>query len=143
MRFQRFGDRYQVRLEPRDELIASVTALAEREGIGYASLTGLGAVESISLAYLNRETRQYETHVLDEQLELLGVTGNITLRDGKPFPHVHASVSDRALHVYGGHVMAATAWPNVEIWLRREAEGVARVLDEESGAALMDLPERL
>ena len=143
MRFQRFGDRYQLRLEAGDELIATVTGLAEREGIGYASLTGLGAVESISLAYLNRETRKYETHVLDEQLELLGVTGNITLKDAKPFPHVHASVSDRSLHVYGGHVMAATAWPNVEIWIRREAEGVSRVPDEASGAALMDLPERL
>jgi len=143
VRFQRFGDRYQLRFEAGDELMSTLTDFAAREGIEYAALSGLGAVESISLAYFVRDTKQYETHELDEQFELLGATGNIALRDGKPFPHVHASVGRRDLTVFGGHVMRAVAWPTIELWVSREQEAVNRLPDEDSGLALMDLPDRL
>ncbi|HUR17242.1 MAG TPA: PPC domain-containing DNA-binding protein [Candidatus Limnocylindrales bacterium] len=143
MRFQRFGDRYQLRLESGDELLSTLTAFAERERIEYAAVSGLGAVQSISLAYFVRNTKQYETHELDEQFELLGATGNIVLRDGTPFPHIHASVGRRDLTVLGGHVMRAVAWPTIELWVSREHQPVNRLPDDESGLALMDLHDRL
>jgi predicted DNA-binding protein with PD1-like motif len=143
VKFQKLGKRYQLRLEAGDELMSTLTAFAEHERIHYASLTGLGAVQSISLAYFVRDTKAYEIHDLDEQFELLGLTGNISLKDGTPFPHVHASVGRRDLTVLGGHIMKAVAWPTIEVWVSPESTAVNRLPDEESGLALMDLPDRL
>jgi predicted DNA-binding protein with PD1-like motif len=121
--------------------MATLLAIAHREGIEYAALSGLGAVSGVSLAYFNDETRQYETHHIEEQLEVIGLTGNVTLKEGQPFLHVHATFGGRDLSVRGGHVMEATVKPNLEIWLTRGSEAVVRLPDEESGLWLMSLPE--
>ena len=143
MHYQRFGDRTEIRFESGDEFIASLTAFAEAESVSFAVFSGLGGVRRARIAYFNSETREYETHVLDEQFEVVSLIGNIALRDGKPFIHAHAGLGRRDLSMVGGHVMELVARPTIELWLRREAAAVSRVPDEESGLALLDLPDRL
>jgi uncharacterized protein len=143
MQLQRFGDRYQLRLESGDKLFASLLALAAREAITYAALSGLGAVRWIRVAYFNVETREYEIHELDEQLEVTSLIGNITLREGKPTVHAHATLGRRDLSVIGGHVLEAICRPTLEIWVAPEPVEVHRLPDDESGLWLMDLPGRL
>ena len=143
MIFQRLEGRFQVRLESGDRLMESLTQLLATEGIGYASLTGLGAVRYARVAYLNVETRQYEPHEADEQLELVNLVGNASLREGKPFLHLHAILGRRDLSLFGGHLQEAVAHPTVEVWLQPESGEVERVFDETVGMALLRLPERL
>ena len=141
MQYQRFDHRYQLRFMTDERFIATVLDFCRAEGIGYAALSGLGAVSSVDLAYFNDATREYETHAIADQLEVIGLTGNVTLKDGQPFAHVHATFGGRDLSVRGGHIMEMTIKPNLEIWLTRGTEAVTRLLDEESGLYLMSLPE--
>ncbi len=143
MEYQRFGDRYQVRLHAGDELLESLTRLLESEGIGYAAMSGLGAVRQIELGYYDQERQDYDRHQLGEQMELLSLIGNATMRDGRPALHIHASLARRDLSAIGGHVFAAVANPTMEIWLRREAAVVERDYDDATHLALMQLPESL
>jgi len=143
MQYQGFGDRYQLRLERDDELTETLTRLAKREGITFATFAGLGAASSARLAYFDVDTRQYETHDLAEQFEVVSLTGNVALRDGRPFVHAHAVLGRRDLSTIGGHVMALLARPTIEIALRREAAEIVRLPDEESGLALLCLSDRL
>ena len=142
MQFQRFDHRYQLRFMTGEKALAKLLDFCRAEGIGYAALSGLGAVSGVNLAYFNDATQQYETHEIAEQLEVIGLTGNITLKDGAPFAHVHATFGDRDLAVRGGHVMEMTVKPNLEVWLTRGTEDVVRLPDEESGLSLMSLPQR-
>jgi hypothetical protein len=142
MQFQRFDHRYQLRLMPGERAITTLLDFCRQEGIGYAALSGLGAVNAVDLAYFNDETQKYETHEIVEQLEVIGLTGNITIKDGAPFAHVHATFGDRNLSVRGGHVMEMTVQPNLEIWLTRGTENVVRLPDEDSGLYLMSLPDK-
>lgn len=142
MQFQRFGDRYQIRLESGEQIIDSLTRLAAAEGIGYATVTGLGAVRQATLAFFNVETREYETHELDEQLEVVSLVGNVSLHEGRPFLHVHASLGRRDLSMVGGHLMEGEAHSTVEVWMQREAAVVSRLPDEESGLTLLQLSSR-
>ncbi len=142
MQFKRFDHRYQLRFMNGEKAVATLLEFCRAEGIGYAALSGLGAVSSVDLAYFNDETRQYETHAIAEQLEVIGLTGNVTMKDGAPFAHVHATFGDKNLAVRGGHVMEMTVKPNLEIWLTRGTEEIVRLPDEESGLYLMSLPER-
>jgi predicted DNA-binding protein with PD1-like motif len=143
VRFERFGNRLQVRFESGDQVMESLLRLLRAEGIGFAAVTGLGAVRSVRLSYLNTDTKSYETHELEEQLEVVSLLGNAALRDGQPFLHLHISLGRRDLSVFGGHFNEAVAHPTLEVWLQPEERPVHRVHDEASGLALMDLSERL
>jgi len=141
--FQRQADRYVVRLESGDAIVASLTRLLEAEGVGYAALSGLGAVRYVRLAYLDVQRKEYEAHEIDEQVELVSLIGNAALRDGKPFLHLHASLGRRDLSLFGGHLQEAIAHPTVEVWLQPGHEPVVRAFDENIGMAVMQLPDRL
>lgn len=143
MEFQRFDDRYQIRLHPGDRLMPSLTALIKSEGIGYAALSGLGAVSHAVLGYYSPQLKDYERHELSEQMEALSLIGNLSTRDGEPALHIHASFGRRDLSAIGGHVFEAEANPTLELWLRVEDARVERVYSEETHLALLDLPQSL
>ena len=48
MEYKRFGDTYLVRLEKGEEILTSLTRLAEKEDIHLASVSGLGAINSFT-----------------------------------------------------------------------------------------------
>lgn len=142
MQFRRFGDRLVVRLESGERVAETLLGLLRAEGIGYAVVSGLGAVSQVRLSYWNAESRQYEAHDLVEQLEVVSLTGNVTVRDDEPFLHLHVALGKRDLSVLGGHFNDAVAHPTLEVWLQPENAPVPRVPDTASGLALMELPER-
>lgn len=121
----------------------SLLALLRAEGIGYASFTGLGALRWVRLSYWNADTREYETHELEEQVEVVGLVGNAALRDGEPALHLHVSLGRRDLSLLGGHFNDGIAHPTLEVWLQPEPAPVIRQVEPDSGLQLMQLPERL
>ena len=141
MRYQVFDDRIQIRGETGEHAAEVLMEVLQREKVTFASLTGLGAVRWARFAYYNADTRSYEEHDFEEQLEIVSLVGNVSLRDGEPFVHWHVSLSRHDMSVIGGHFLDAIVRPNLEIWLRRESAEVHRVLDVDSGLALMDLPQ--
>ncbi len=143
MRFERFGHRLQVRLESGDAVMESLLRLMNAERIEYAAVTGLGAVRQVRLSYWNAETREYETHEIEEQLEVVSLVGNVTLNDHRPFLHLHISLGRRDLSVFGGHFNDAVAHPTLEVWVQPEDRPVHRAREEASGLARMQLSEEL
>ena len=142
MQFKRFADRVQVRFESGEQVAATLLAWLQSEKIGYATMTGLGAVRSATVSYWNADTREYEAHELGEQLEVVSLIGNVTLKNGQPFTHIHVTLGRRDLSIVGGHFNDAVVHPNLEVWLRPEVEPVDRELDEACGLYVMRLPER-
>ncbi|HEY7599731.1 MAG TPA: PPC domain-containing DNA-binding protein [Candidatus Limnocylindrales bacterium] len=144
MRFQRFGDRFLVRLESGDRVVESLNALLRAERIGFAWINGLGALRWVRLSYWNAQTLEYEPHEYEEQVEVVSLIGNAALRDGDPALHLHISLGRADLSMFGGHFNEGIVHPNLEVWLRPEQGEVVRALEPEFGAApLMQLPERL
>jgi predicted DNA-binding protein with PD1-like motif len=142
MRFQRLGERYQIRFESGEQVAASLLVWLEAEGIGYATMTGLGAVSGATVSYWNSETREYEQHQLDEQMEIVSLIGNVSIKEGQPFTHIHVTLGRRDLSIVGGHFNDAIVHPNLEVWVRPEAQAVERTLDESCGLYLMHLSEQ-
>ncbi len=142
MQFQRFGERVQVRFESGEHIAASLLAWLKAEGIGYATMTGLGAVSSATVSYWNGETKEYEQHELDDQMEVVSLIGNVSIKEGEPFTHIHVTLGRRDLSIVGGHFNDAVVRPNLELWLRPEADAVERTLDAACGLYVMKLSER-
>jgi predicted DNA-binding protein with PD1-like motif len=134
------GERVQLRFLSGEQLVAPLLEWLGREGIGYAALTGLGAVSRATVSYWNSQTKQYEQHQLDEQMEVVSLIGNVTIREGVPFIHAHVGLGRSDLSVIGGHMSELVVHPTLEVWLRPETEAVHRALDESCGLYVMQLP---
>jgi uncharacterized protein len=57
-----------------------------------ARLSGIGALESVTLGYFDWDSNQYEQHGIDEQLELLALSGDVALDEDGPRVHAHVVV---------------------------------------------------
>lgn len=143
MQYQRVGDRYIVRFESGERVLEPLLAWLEAHKIGYAAMSGLGALRHATVSYWNSGSQLYEAHEIDEQVEVVSLVGNATLKEGAPLVHAHVALGRADLSLIGGHFNEGVVHPNLEIWLRPEAEAVHRTLDASCGLFLMHLPERL
>ncbi len=86
------------------DLLRSVTALCQREGVRAANVSILGALRRACLGWFDARAQRYERFEIATLSELLHCGGNVSLLDGVPLPHLHAvlAVADRPC--VGGHV---------------------------------------
>ena len=119
------------------DLYNGLTQIAEEEHITIGRITGLGATTFGRIAYYNQTTRVYETLEFNEPMEILSCFGNITLRDNKPFVHVHIVMSDKEGKTFSGHLLPGTKLFACEIFID-EYEGPTpeRGFDEQTGLFL-------
>lgn len=122
-------------LDIGDEMVASLKKLADTERIGEASFTAIGAVRDVVLGYIDLETKTYLRREFgSESMELVSAIGNLARLDGAPAVHCHATVGDREMRVYGGHLFQAVASVTVEIFLRVYDGEITRRFDPDTGA---------
>ena len=107
--------------------------IARREKIATALVEAIGGVGSLDLAYFNRRTKRYEEHHYDEFMEVTGMVGNITTKDGSPFLHLHGTFGRRDMSVVGGHVLQASVLPILELVITRTTNRALRRFDEKTG----------
>ena len=90
--------------------MSELVQFAKEQGIEAASFTVIGAVNEVELAWYDVHKKKYETRLLQEELEIAGLFGNIAVLDGKVMAHNHGVFSDVAMKVatdavqiYGGY----------------------------------------
>jgi uncharacterized protein len=120
-------------LRPGAKIPDEVLKIAAREKILTAEVHAIGGVKSLKLAYFNHDAKKYEEHDFDEFLEVTGMVGNVTSKDGGPFLHLHGTFGRRDLSVVGGHVVSATVFPLLELVVTPTRNKAVRRFDEESG----------
>ena len=140
MKIRRNETGFLVVLDVGDEVIVSLKKLADAERIGEASFTAIGAVRDVVLGYIDLETKSYVRREFGaDSMELVSAIGNLAQLDGDPVVHCHATVGDREMQIYGGHLFRAVASVTVEIFLRVYDGEINRRFDPESGANTIQL----
>ena len=118
MEHTRSGSDIFVRLDPGEELHASIQAVCRAEGVSGAAITsGIGRVREADVGYLDAD-EVYQRILLSPPGELLSMQGNVAVFEGEPFTHIHVVLSDDDHAVHGGHLFAATVHVTAEIHLR-------------------------
>ena len=110
-----------------------IVAIAARERILTARVEAIGGVNDLRLAYFNHVSKKYEEHDFHEFLEVTSILGNITLKDRRPFLHIHGTFGRKDLSVLAGHVMAATVFPLLEVVVTPTKNRALRKFDQELG----------
>jgi predicted DNA-binding protein with PD1-like motif len=98
------GRRVVARLEHGGDLLQQIGAVADAHGMQAAELRGIGALERARLAFYDQTTREYGEFAVEEPVELVGLLGNVSRRDGATAVHAHATLARHGGACVGGHV---------------------------------------
>ncbi|MCF8035488.1 MAG: DNA-binding protein [Desulfobacteraceae bacterium] len=131
---------YMGKLQHGADLLEEITQTCNKENIRLGRIQAIGAVQRARLAYYNQKTREYRFFTIDQALEILNLSGNISLKDGEPMVHAHITLADDAGNAYGGHVAPGTVVFACEIVIESfEGPAFERSFDEETGLPLWRL----
>ena len=103
------GRRVVARLPHGGDLLAEIAAVADEHGMATAELRAIGALSEARLAFYDQETKTYGEFDVPGAVELLGLLGNVSRRDGDIAVHAHAMLGRRDGTTLGGHVVAGCA----------------------------------
>lgn len=137
MDYRRMNDVCYVRVDKGEEVISELLNVCRKENIQSAFFTGIGGCSHAELQTFIPEKGEFETEIIDGMLELINVTGNIIMDEGKLFHHTHASFSykdEQGHKMAAGHMKAMTVLYTAEIELRSVTGGaIKRKHDPETG----------
>lgn len=123
MEYERFGSKLIVRLDKGEEILESLTFLCRKNTIKLASVSGIGAVNKVSIGLFRQESQEYFTKEIIGDMEITGLTGNISQQDGAVYVHLHIVVTDISYQAFGGHLNAG--------WIGATSEIVIDIIDGE------------
>ena len=141
MKYKRFGEDIVARLEVGEEVVSSVAEIAEREGVTFASIQGIGAADEFVVSVYDVKEKRYYDNEFKEPLEMTGLSGTVTERDGAPYIHIHATAGRRDGSVVGGHLRRAVVSATCELVLHTVYGTVPRFSDAETSAEILTIRE--
>ncbi len=133
------GRTFISKLNYNADLLEELNRICQDENIKAGTISVIGAVSSLKLGFYDQITKEYiyTTYAYDEPMEIVSCSGNISLKDGKPFCHVHLTAADRKGRCIGGHLVNGTAIFAAEVVIQELlGEDLIRKNDEQTGLSL-------
>ncbi len=128
---------YLLRFDREENALDKLIEFCSSENITAAWFTGIGAADQVILSYYNLPTKSYQDKEFSQEVEVLGITGNIATLDGKTVYHCHGSIGDENYQVFGGHFKKLVVSATLEIHLSVFPEEIKRGFDEPTGLNLL------
>lgn len=123
--------------ESGEQVMEPLREFLRAENVTAARLTGIGALEQVTLGYFDWDRKCYEQHRVSGQMELLSLAGDVALQDGEPQVHAHVVVGRRDTTTRGGHLIDATVRPTLELIVEDAPAHLRKRVDRETGLALI------
>lgn len=139
MKEKKYNGGYIVVLERGENVIKTLSNFAVSHNIGYASLSGVGALKNIQLGYFNLEKKEYQRCFFPAEYELLNLTGNISWASDAPLVHCHVTIADPEFFVRGGHLFEADVGVTLELFVTVLENRISRKKDDFTGLNLLEL----
>ena len=112
MEYRQFQDTYVIRMDRGEEIVASLSAFCEQEGVKLASVEALGAADHAVIGLYDVGARHVST------------------KDGRTYLHLHINLCRADMSVIGGHLNECRISATCEMFVRRLDGVVERKLDE-------------
>jgi len=122
-----------VALEPGEEILESLLEAAAAHNIKAGSVSGIGSVSEIELAFFDPKKKEYVPRVFAEPMEIGNLTGNISRMEDERHVHLHATVCGPELIAFTGHLNRGIVGTACEIYIRRLGRSVERIKDPAAG----------
>ncbi|NLC33886.1 MAG: DNA-binding protein [Erysipelothrix sp.] len=137
MEYTRFNNKIVLRLDIGDEIVESINTVIVAENIRLASVTGIGALNKVTMGFFTPAEKTYHPHELEGDYELLALNGNITQNNNEPYIHLHITLGDENGHALGGHLNAGFISVTGEIFIDIIEGDVDRKVDPTTGLNIL------
>ncbi len=87
-----------------EDLLLSLRTLCEEHNITAGRIEVLGSVDEARVNYFYKAKQTFDSVLYRKSMEIVSCSGTVSTLDGKPFVHVHISLSDHDGQIYGGHL---------------------------------------
>lgn len=125
-------------LEKGEDVVRELARFAEQQNITAAHFEAIGAFERAVIRFYDWETKQYQPSRVDEQVEVVAFSGNISVKpDGGKQAHIHAVLAKRDSSAVGGDLGEGIVRPTLEVIVTEEPSYLNRTKDPETGLALI------
>jgi len=125
-----------VRLDHGADLVNQISELAVDESIHTGAFSVLGALIQAEIAFYDQESHEYSALLVEENAELVSCTGNVSIREGKPFVHAHVVLADSYGKTTGGHLLHGKIFAAELHLIELLGEPMVREIDQTTGLYL-------
>lgn len=124
-----------------EEVVSTLTNFCEEQGIHWAQLQAIGAVEDVEIGYYDLGERKYVFCEESRPFEVDSIEGNIAEVHEKPIAHIHATLSrcNESLEAIGGHIRRARVALTLKVALWLISRPLVRSFDEDTNPNFINL----
>lgn len=136
------NERAMLQRLPKDgDLIREIRRAADAQNMTRGTVQVIGALKRAEISFYRQKDQTYVPRTLEHDVEILAGMGNISLKDGETFVHLHLTLGDENGTCTGGHAMEGCIIFAAEAMIR-EISGppLHREFDEETGLFLWREP---
>ena len=137
MDFRRFGNKFIVRLDKGEEIVATLKQFFQKQGIKCGTVAGIGAVNKAELGLFKTETKTYQGQTVAGDHELAPLYGNISALNGEVYLHLHANLGNAELNARCGHLKSAVVSATFEAVIEMIDGTIEREFSPEIGLNLL------
>jgi hypothetical protein len=121
-----------------DEAFSGLLEFAEQYHVRSAHFTAIGAVNGATLGWFDPQRKMYKKIPVNGQHELIGMSGDIALYQGKPVVHTHMVLGSPDGTTFGGHVLDANVSPTLEVMVTDDPVTMQKRFDPATDLTLID-----
>ena len=137
MEYRKFPQGYVMRLDPGEEIVEQLTALAERENVRLGCVSALGAANDVTIGIFSTGEKQYHSRRYQGDFEISALVGSVTRMEGKPYLHLHITIGNPVTgEVHAGHLTSCTISATLELFLQVWDGQVDRQFSDQVGLNL-------
>ncbi len=129
---------YAVIFYQGDEAFSGLLEFAEKYHVMSAHFTAIGALNSATLGWFDPQRKLYKKIPIYGQREVIGMSGDIALYQGKPVVHTHMVVGSPDGTTRAGHVLGAYVSPTLEVMVTVDPISMQKRFDPETDLTLID-----
>ena len=129
---------YAVIFYQGDEVYSGLQEFAEKYHVTSAHFTAIGALDDATVGWFDPQRKMYKKIAINGQHELIGMSGDIALYQGRPVVHTHMVVGGPDGTTRAGHVLEAYASPTVEVMLTVDPVTMQKRFDPATDLTLID-----
>src|SRR5882724_654132 len=130
--------RYAVIFYQGDEAFSGLLEFAKKYHVTSAHFTAIGAVSEATLGWFDPQRKMYKKIPIHGQHEVVGMSGDIALYQGKPVVHTHMVVGAPDGTTRAGHVLAANVSPTLEVMVAVDPATMQKRFDPDTDLTLID-----
>ena len=110
----RNNKRTVIRFDIGEKFPETLADWCEKERVESAAIVaGIGMLENIEIGRYNG--KEYAKQIVLPSSEILSIQGNVSMKEGKPFVHLHVSLAEEDMSVKGGHLFNGTVSMTIEL----------------------------